>query len=42
MIKLDHNWSCLWVLIAQVTKAPTIITKFPAKGHTGSFAVYES
>jgi len=24
MIKLDHNWSCLWVLIAQVTKAPTI------------------
>ena len=24
MIKLDHNWSCLWVLIAQWTKAPTI------------------
>jgi len=32
--------------MAQVTKAPTIITKVPAKGHTkghtGSFAVYES
>jgi len=22
--KLDHNWSCLWVYIAQGTKAPTI------------------
>ena len=29
IIKLDHNWSCLWVLIAQWTKAPTIITKVP-------------
>jgi len=27
MIKLDHNRSCPLVLIAQVTKAPTIITK---------------
>jgi len=42
VIKLDHNWSCLWVLIAQWMKAPTIITKVPAKGRTGSFAVYES
>ena len=25
MIKLDPNWSCLWVLIAQWKKAPTII-----------------
>jgi len=25
MIKLDHNRSCPWVYIAQVTKAPTII-----------------
>jgi len=29
MIKLDHNRSCPWVWIAQVTKAPTIITKVP-------------
>jgi len=36
MIKLDHNRSCPWVKIAQVTKAPTIIRKVPAKGHTGS------
>jgi len=36
MIKLDHDRSCPWVQIAQVTKAPTIITKVPAKGHTGS------
>ena len=27
VIKLDHNWSCLWKWMAQVTKAPTIITK---------------
>jgi len=36
MIKLDHKRSCPWVKIAQVTKALTIITKVPAKGHTGS------
>jgi len=36
IIKLDHNRSCPWVKIVQVTKAPTIITKVPAKGHTGS------
>jgi len=24
VVKLDHNRSCLWVYIAQVTKAPTI------------------
>ena len=29
MIKLDHNRSCPWVYMAQVTKAPTIITKVP-------------
>ena len=33
--RLDHNWSCHWVKIAQVAKAPTIITKIPARGHTG-------
>jgi len=32
MIKLDHNRSCPWVKIAQVTKAPTIITKVPESG----------
>jgi len=29
VIKLDNNRSCPWVYIAQVTKAPTIITKVP-------------
>jgi len=29
MIKLDHDRSCPWVQIGQVTKAPTNITKVP-------------
>jgi len=33
MIKLDHNRSCPWVQIAQVTKAPTIITKVPRSAY---------
>jgi len=34
VIKLDHNRSCSWVQIAQVTKAPTTITKGRIRGRS--------